>query len=92
MDSKQTPKRTKASKAAPSKAAAPRKRTVKKVVRNETQAATVAGPAISSDKKRRMIEEAAYYMAEQEGFTPGNEMNHWLRAEAQIEAKLNGSL
>ena len=32
-----------------------------------------------------MIEEAAFYLAEQRGFTPGNEISDWLEAEASVE-------
>jgi hypothetical protein len=35
-----------------------------------------------------MIAEAAYYLAERRGFTPGGELQDWLDAEAQIETSL----
>lgn len=35
--------------------------------------------------REQMIAEAAYYRAEQRGFSPGNEMADWLQAEADIE-------
>ena len=35
-----------------------------------------------------MIAEAAYYHAEQRGFVPGEEMQDWLLAEAEIEQLL----
>ena len=39
-----------------------------------------------SDRRReQMIAEAAYFYAERRGFTPGNEMDDWLRAEADVE-------
>lgn len=39
-----------------------------------------------SDRPReRMIAEAAYFYAERRGFAPGNEMDDWLRAEADVE-------
>ena len=31
-----------------------------------------------------MIEEAAYFLAEKRGFSPGYELQEWLQAEAQI--------
>jgi len=35
--------------------------------------------------REQMIAEAAYFRAEQRGFTPGNEMSDWLEAEADVE-------
>jgi hypothetical protein len=35
-----------------------------------------------------MIATAAYYLAEQRGFTPGNELADWLSAESAVEAQL----
>jgi len=31
-----------------------------------------------------MIEEAAYFIAQQRGFAPGHEIDDWLAAEAQV--------
>jgi len=36
------------------------------------------------EQTRLMIEEAAYYLAEKRGFTPGHELEDWLQAEEQI--------
>ena len=41
--------------------------------------------------REQMIAEAAYYRAEQRGFTPGNEMSDWLQAEADVEGVLRTS-
>lgn len=35
-----------------------------------------------------MITVAAYYLSEQRGFSPGQEMEDWLRAEKEIESRL----
>lgn len=40
---------------------------------------------------RRMIEEAAFYLAERRGFAPGEELSDWLRAEAEVENTLRSS-
>lgn len=37
---------------------------------------------------RRMIEEAAYYLAEKRGFRSGYEMPDWLQAEQQVRKQL----
>lgn len=38
--------------------------------------------------REQMIAEAAYYLAEQRGFVPGNEVSDWLLAEADVERAL----
>ena len=35
-------------------------------------------------QRHAMIAEAAYYCAERRGFTPGQELEDWIQAEAQI--------
>lgn len=37
---------------------------------------------------KRLIEEAAFILAEQRGFAPGNELADWLKAEAEVEKTL----
>lgn len=44
----------------------------------------------SAEKRRIMIAEAAYYMAERRGFEAGRELEDWLLAEAQVDAALSG--
>jgi hypothetical protein len=43
---------------------------------------------VTSGEKHHLIAEAAYYRAEQRSFTPGNELEDWLNAEAEIETIL----
>jgi hypothetical protein len=38
----------------------------------------------SSEELRRQIAEAAYYRAQERGFSPGYEEKDWLEAEAQV--------
>jgi hypothetical protein len=45
---------------------------------------------VSADKRRAMIEEAAYLRAERRGFAPGFEVEDWLAAEAEVDALLKG--
>lgn len=45
---------------------------------------------ISPEQRQRMIEEAAYYRAEQRGFCGGDEMQDWLAAESEINSKFPG--
>lgn len=44
-------------------------------------------PAISPEQRYKMIEEAAYYVAERHGFS-GDSAYFWSLAEAEINAKL----
>lgn len=44
---------------------------------------------ITADTRRAMIAEAAYYIAEQRGFGDGRDVEDWLIAEKQIDAKLS---
>lgn len=41
-------------------------------------------PATSD--RQHMISEAAYFLAQQRGFVPGQEMQDWLQAEQQVDA------
>jgi hypothetical protein len=65
----------------------PRKRAPRK-----TLAITKVEPAVTQflDPERRagLISEAAYYRAEKRGFAPGNEVEDWLSAESEVDAKL----
>ena len=38
------------------------------------------------EEREHMISEAAYYLAERRGFSPGNEMEDWLQAETEIDS------
>lgn len=44
----------------------------------------------SEDARRQLIAEAAYYRAAQRGFDPGGEVEDWLAAEAEVDARLCG--
>lgn len=43
--------------------------------------------AVSAEKRYKMIQDAAYYLAEKSGFS-GNTLDHWTKAEKQINAQL----
>jgi hypothetical protein len=36
------------------------------------------------------IAEAAYFIAEHRGFSPGHELEDWLQAENEVDARLSG--
>jgi hypothetical protein len=50
---------------------------------------TVGVPTINFDEEQRhrMIEEAAYFIAEHRGFRQGFQLDDWLAAEAEINQK-----
>jgi hypothetical protein len=53
--------------------------------RIESAALEQTVPAATADAARqRMIAEAAYYRAEKRGFAPGNDLDDWLAAEAEV--------
>jgi hypothetical protein len=50
----------------------------------ETPVAAFVGP----EQRAALIAEAAYFRAEQRGFAVGHEMDDWLAAEAEVDARL----
>jgi hypothetical protein len=44
--------------------------------------------SVADAARQRMIAEAAYYIAERRGFAPGNELDDWLAAEAEITSSI----
>lgn len=70
-------------------------KTTKKAVTKSTAAkrgpsrgARAMKPVNDEEQRRRMISEAAYYIAEQRGFNGGDTVQDWLLAEAQIDNHL----
>lgn len=47
--------------------------------------------ALSADERRAMIEQAAYFRAEQRGFAPGHELEDWVAAELEVDQFLGSS-
>jgi hypothetical protein len=45
---------------------------------------------ITEERRRAIIAEAAYYMAERRGFEAGHELEDWLLAERQLEVAIRG--
>jgi hypothetical protein len=41
-----------------------------------------------ADERHALIERAAYLIAESRGFAPGEELNDWLAAEAEVDRQL----
>lgn len=59
-------------------------------VRKPAPAAPGNGTTISAAERRSMIEQAAYFRAEKRGFAPGDALQDWLAAEAEIDGQLAG--
>lgn len=50
--------------------------------------ASALGHRVNAEEREQMIAEAAYFRAEQRGFTPGGELDDWLEAELAIDRML----
>jgi len=50
---------------------------------------STAAPDLTPEQRHQMIAETAHLFAEQDGFDPGRSLDHWLEAEALVEAKLD---
>ena len=85
-----TKKKAPAKKAVKKKAVnkkAVKKTVVKKVPAKKAAAKKKSKKVVSAEKRYKMIQDAAYYMAEKSGFS-GNTLDHWTKAEKQIDAQL----
>lgn len=83
-----TVKKTVAKKAVKKKAASKKKAPAKKVVaKKKTATKKAVKKSVGAEQRYKMIEDAAYYLAEKSGFS-GNTVEHWVRAEKQIDAQL----
>lgn len=45
--------------------------------------------AVTPEQRYQMISTAAYFLAERRGFAHGYEMQDWIAAEAEVDARLN---
>lgn len=70
------------------KKAAPKKASTKKTAAKKVVASRRKKPVISDDEKRMMIAMHAYYKWENAGFPGGQDWNHWLEAEQEVEDML----
>lgn len=51
-----------------------------------------ASAKTAPEQRQQLIAQAAYFIAERRGFAPGNELEDWLQAEAEIEACMKAAL
>ncbi|HSO07348.1 MAG TPA: DUF2934 domain-containing protein [Pelomicrobium sp.] len=45
--------------------------------------------SVTPEERYRLIQEAAYYRAEQRGFAAGHEVEDWIAAEAEVDARVS---
>jgi hypothetical protein len=45
--------------------------------------------AVSAEQRHALIKRAAYLLAESRGFSPGEELDDWLAAEAEVNRQLS---
>jgi hypothetical protein len=57
----------------------------------QQQETPVVQECATATEREQMIAVAAYYRAEQHGFSPGQEMEDWLRAEKEIGSLAAGA-
>ncbi len=56
----------------------------------EVVSTTLAQSQISHSSRQQLIAEMAYHLAEARDFSPGNELDDWLQAEAAVDVRLQG--
>jgi hypothetical protein len=66
-------------------------KTEKKEKKSKRKSASKKPSKLSPKERLEMVATAAYYIAEEHGFTPGRAEADWLEAERQIEALLRKS-
>lgn len=54
----------------------------------ETPVTITRASFVGPEQRAALIAEAAYFRAESRGFQPGQEMEDWLAAEADVDARL----
>ena len=73
--------------------AAPKAKTAPKAAAAKPAQPRVGKPvAIPLEQRKHYIEMAAYYIAERRGFAPGNLLDDWVQAEAEIDRLLAAGL
>lgn len=75
-----------AAKASPKKAVA--KAASEPAVKKPSAGRAKKFSGVPAEQRRNYIEMAAYYIAERRGFTPGDPLEDWVQAEAEIDRLL----
>lgn len=90
---KPAPKTKVAAKPAPTAKPKPAPKAAPKSIAKEGDAKPARSRAkksgvVPAEQRRNYIEMAAYYIAERRGFAPGNPLEDWVQAEAEIDRLL----
>lgn len=64
----------------------------KVATRKRSAESQTASAKMVPEQRRDLIAQAAYFIAERRGFAPGNEIEDWLQAEAEIDACMKAAL
>jgi hypothetical protein len=56
--------------------------------RTPAPAASAPKAKVDAKERQRLIAEAAYYRAQKRGFAPGHEVQDWVAAEKDVDARL----
>jgi len=66
------------------------KTTVRKSLQSQRRAKPAPGTSVklSPEEVYRLIQESAYFKAKERGFAPGNEVQDWIEAEAEVRRRL----
>jgi hypothetical protein len=83
------PKAAKSAPTAEKKAAAPKKPAAAAKAPAKPRARKAPKATVSPEERYRMVQDAAYFIAEKHGFT-GDNHAFWLQAEHEIDAKIAG--
>ena len=66
----------------------PRKRAARKARATVKIPGPTFGQFVGPEQRAALIAEAAFFRAEKRGFSPGHEVEDWLAAESEVDAKL----
>jgi hypothetical protein len=67
---------------------APRKRAPRKTSAEAPAVTATFGQFVGPEQRAALIAEAAFFRAEKRGFAAGHEVEDWLAAESEVDAKL----
>jgi len=54
------------------------------------KASSNSAAKLSPEEVYKLIQESAYFKAKERGFAPGNEVQDWIEAEAEVRRRLEG--
>jgi len=66
----------------------PRKRAPRKSPAADIAVEPTFSQFVGPEQRAALIAEAAFYRAEKRGFEPGHEVDDWLAAESEVDARL----